>query len=323
MFRLDFNSLKVLKVLGEERSTKNTGERLGIGQPAVSKSLNKLRLQFHDPLFTRSVNGLEATPKCEQLLAKLPQIIGDIGDLFRDETDFRPENYEGEIKIHIGSSLCHPITSILIEELSQLAPKATLLLEDWSYNTQQQLVFGQIDIGLNFYPLEISPDLDQKIIAYPKFKLCCRKNHPIRKSLPITVENIANSSLILATAPGFSDSQSYIETYLKRRGYLPHVVLRTDKLDICSQILKLTDALMPVSEVVSPLMEEEGLMLIDVDHLDEVTHNPIAYYISKRTIERPYSRWLIENITRIMNGIIDMYSDPSYQYVYPTINAEQ
>lgn len=39
MYRLDFNSLKALKVLGEEKNTKRTAERLDIGQPAISKTL--------------------------------------------------------------------------------------------------------------------------------------------------------------------------------------------------------------------------------------------------------------------------------------------
>ncbi|WP_047045375.1 LysR family transcriptional regulator [Vibrio mexicanus] len=323
MFRFDFNSLKILKVLGEERNTKQVCERLGIGQPAVSKALNKLRTQFSDPLFTRTPEGLEPTPKCEQLLVKLPQVVSDIDELFKDETTFNPAEYEGDIRIHINSSLCHPLTSILIEELSQLAPKATLQMEDWSYDTEQQLIFGQVDIGVNFYPIQISQELAQHIICYPRFKLCCRDDHPLLDKLPITVENIADSPLILATMPGFSEGQNYIEMYLKRRGFLPNVVLRTDKLDICSHILKKTDAIMPVCEVVKPLMKEERLALIDVDHLDEVTHSPIAYYISHRTIERPYSQWLIENLCRIMNDIKEMYTDPDFHYVYPTIYDEK
>ncbi|MGR5457471.1 LysR family transcriptional regulator, partial [Vibrio alfacsensis] len=39
MLKLDFNSLKLLKILGEEKNTKRAGERLFISQPAVSKSL--------------------------------------------------------------------------------------------------------------------------------------------------------------------------------------------------------------------------------------------------------------------------------------------
>lgn len=323
MFRLDFNSLKVLKILGEERNMKEVGERLGVGQPAISKALNKLRTQFSDPLFTRSPNGLEPTPKCEQLLIKLPQVMGDIEEIFNDETTFSPENYEGDIKIHINSSLCHPLTSILIEELSQLTPKATLQLEDWSYDTEQQLIFGQVDIGVNFFPMQVSPELAQKVMCYPKFKLGCRDDHPLLKKLPITVEDIANSPLILATMPGFSEGQNYIEMYLKRRDYLPNVIFRTDKLDICSEVLKNTDALMPVSEVVRPLMKEERLALIDVDHLDEVTHSSVAYYISQKAIDRPYSQWLIENLCRIMDDIKDMYSDPNFAYVYPTICGDQ
>lgn len=57
--KLDFNSLKLLKILGEERNTKRAAERMFLSQPAVSKQLKKLREEFADELFIRKQYGLE------------------------------------------------------------------------------------------------------------------------------------------------------------------------------------------------------------------------------------------------------------------------
>lgn len=63
---------------------------------------------------------------------------------------------------------------------------------------------------------------------------------------------------------------------------------------MCSEILQSTDGVMPVSEIVSPLMQEENLALLDVSHLDDVEHYPIAYTVANRVRESAYSQWLIE-----------------------------
>lgn len=41
--------------------------KLHVGQPAVSHSLARLRTLFNDPLFVRSGNGVNPTPKAQQI----------------------------------------------------------------------------------------------------------------------------------------------------------------------------------------------------------------------------------------------------------------
>lgn len=67
----DLNLLVSLVVLYRERSVSRTAKLLGVGQPAVSASLCKLRKRFNDPLFSRSGRGVAPTPKAEQLVAIL------------------------------------------------------------------------------------------------------------------------------------------------------------------------------------------------------------------------------------------------------------
>ena len=323
MFRLDFNSLKALKVLGEEKNTKRTAERLDIGQPAISKTLKKLRQQFDDPLFTLKQNRLEPTPKCEAILGQLPSVLRELEELFKDELSFNPLAYSGDIRIHINPVLNHPLSSILIEKLSVLAPNSTLIVEDWAASTQELLRQNQVDIGVSFFPISQSDGLFQEVLCSPHFKLCCRKGHPLINKHPITLEDIAAAYLVLSTMPGIANNENYIETYLRRRGYIANVMLRTDRMDMCSEILQSTDGIMPVSEIVSPLMQEENLALLDVAHLDDVDHYPIAYTVANRVRESAYSQWLIEITQESINEIMALCDNPNDQYVYPTLTVEQ
>ncbi len=60
--QFDLNLLKVFLALIEEGSVTSAGDRLGQAQSTVSHSLARLRESFNDPLFVRSVRGLEPTP---------------------------------------------------------------------------------------------------------------------------------------------------------------------------------------------------------------------------------------------------------------------
>ena len=81
--RVDLNLLVALHVLLEEKSVSRAAERLHVTQPAMSKTLNRLRDTFDDPLFARSKRGIQPTPRAEALSSQLVNVLSDIESLAR------------------------------------------------------------------------------------------------------------------------------------------------------------------------------------------------------------------------------------------------
>lgn len=75
---LNLNYLMVFAALYYEKSATRAAASLNVGQPAVSNSLNKLRLFFKDQLFERSAGKMIATPKAEQIASHLMPILLEI-----------------------------------------------------------------------------------------------------------------------------------------------------------------------------------------------------------------------------------------------------
>src|SRR5437762_8893929 len=64
---LDLHALRVLDVLFRERSLTRAAEALHTQQPALSKTLARLRRYFNDPLFVRVALHMEPTAKALEL----------------------------------------------------------------------------------------------------------------------------------------------------------------------------------------------------------------------------------------------------------------
>lgn len=75
---IDLNALFILLVVYRERGVTRAAERLNVKQPAVSNTLAKLRLHFHDPLFIRHSRGLTPTPKANEIMLKLAPALMQI-----------------------------------------------------------------------------------------------------------------------------------------------------------------------------------------------------------------------------------------------------
>lgn len=72
---IDLNLMVVFMVVYDERNVSRAALKLGVGQPAVSGSLARLRARFGDPLFERMGSGMEPTPKAHDIAHQLAPAI--------------------------------------------------------------------------------------------------------------------------------------------------------------------------------------------------------------------------------------------------------
>lgn len=61
------NLLPIFLTLMDERNVTRAAERLGMTQPALSNTLNRLRETLRDPLFIRERYGMKPTQMAEEL----------------------------------------------------------------------------------------------------------------------------------------------------------------------------------------------------------------------------------------------------------------
>jgi DNA-binding transcriptional LysR family regulator len=104
--RVDLNLLIALSTLLNKRSVSKAAQALFITQPAMSKTLNRLRKLFDDPLFYPSSSGLVASEKALELEKKLPNILIQVNNLLLPSA-FEPTTCDQKFTISIPSILCH------------------------------------------------------------------------------------------------------------------------------------------------------------------------------------------------------------------------
>ena len=96
---IDFNLLKVLDALIDERNVTRAGKRLGRSQPAVSNALHRLRELFGDDLLVRGPNGFLPTPRAEAMRKPLREAITLVEGCLSDGMQFNPANATGVFRL--------------------------------------------------------------------------------------------------------------------------------------------------------------------------------------------------------------------------------
>src|SRR5262245_45116812 len=88
---LDLHHLQVLDVLLREHSLTRAAQVLNVTQPALSKTLARLRRYFDDPLFVRVSLRMEPTPKALELQAPIAAILERMRALRSEHVPFDPK----------------------------------------------------------------------------------------------------------------------------------------------------------------------------------------------------------------------------------------
>ena len=142
LIRTDLNLLVALQILLEERNVTRAAERLSVSQPALSKTLQKLRDSFEDELFTRTAHGLVPTPRAEALAKELPSLLEQVEHVLGDEA-FDPETFVGCFKLLLPPILSEALLPGLMADLSETAPGVQIITAEVAPNFQEQLKRGR------------------------------------------------------------------------------------------------------------------------------------------------------------------------------------
>ena len=88
MALIDYNLLRSLRVLLEERSVTRAARALNVSQPAMSAALARLRTHYGDPLLIRRNNERYLSPLGERLLCEVPSLVEQTEHVLRREPHF-------------------------------------------------------------------------------------------------------------------------------------------------------------------------------------------------------------------------------------------
>lgn len=118
----DLNLLPVFTALMEERSVTRAAERLGITQPALSNSLNRLRDMLRDPLFIRERYGMQPTPKAEELAPVIAAALASLDAVVLGQREFDPMKANLLFTLAPNSYVEYAIIPAIVARLRERAP---------------------------------------------------------------------------------------------------------------------------------------------------------------------------------------------------------
>lgn len=172
---LDLNLLVVLQALIEEKSVTRAAARLGVTQPAVSRSLARLRVVFDDPLFVRAGASLQPTTRTESVSAPLAQLLSDLESRVLAPERFDPGNSDRSFTIAAADYSELPLLPRLAAHLGAHAPRVRLRVIAAARDVASMVEEADLAIG----PRSKEGSLRSRRLFVDPFVCIVRRDHPL------------------------------------------------------------------------------------------------------------------------------------------------
>lgn len=242
LIRTDLNLLVALQILLEERNVTRAAERLSVSQPALSKTLQKLRDSFEDELFTRTAHGLVPTPRAEELGSELPALLETVERVLGND-GFDPDTFVGAFKLLLPPIVCESLLPGLMSELDRIAPNVQIITAEVSPNYQEQLKKGEADFAA-FVALDTERDILAEPIATLAPRCYMRIDHPLAEKEMGLPDFLAYPHVRLYL-PGLTrENTSMVDDVLGQYGVYRNIILETTQFSAAVGVLARSDGLL-------------------------------------------------------------------------------
>ena len=303
LLKVDLKLLISLHVLLEERSVSRAAKRLFITQPAMSKTLSRLREAFDDPLFTRSSHGMQPTPRTLELAPQLETVLRELEQLVSTQT-FDPNTYKGEITLALSEYIGIAVLPQLMARLQFMAPGLSLKSITRVENQMEQLAIGSLDFSIHIRHRDYSDDICSQSLGSNPPVILAREAHPL-SGQESTWEAIAKYPIIRLYISDLEELEIFRdeENFGRVRNSASRGSFETSHLLTALEVLRNTDFLMPGPPFVlrNPTV---GYKIQALPFPQEVNYQ-VEYMLvrHRRTEKSAVHNWLWEQILEVIGEL--------------------
>jgi DNA-binding transcriptional LysR family regulator len=219
----DLNILRPLRALLEDRHVSSAAERCGMSQPAMSRTLARLRTTFADDLLVRSGRRYERTPRADQLLAEVRDILDRI-EAAVSGNRFDARQCDVVFRLATTDYISAVLLPHVLRDLQDNAPNSALELTRSNDRTVDEMVAGRVDVAI--VSVDDAPaSLNREKLFDDDYVCLVAAGHPLANRTSVTLERYLKQRHIVIDV--WHGLQPPIDRPLAALGVRRHVGYRT------------------------------------------------------------------------------------------------
>ena len=258
--RIDLNLMQVFDALMRDRSVSRAAERLGLGQPAASAALSRLRDLFGDELFVRGLTTMTPTVRATTAYPAIRDALDAMVRAINPADAFDPGSEQRVFRLSGGDYAAMTVLPRLYDLVRRTAPMVDLRFRF----VEKDAVFGlldkgELDVAIGVYP-RAPKSFGRSTLLTDSFVCLVRRDHP-ELGDGLSLDLFCRLPHILATERG--DESGVVDGVLKTLGRTRRIALTVPHLLTVPMIVAASESIATVGKRVADVCRE-AFEILDV-----------------------------------------------------------
>ncbi len=296
---LDLNLLVVFETLLHERHVTRAAEALNLSQSATSHALNRLRLQFDDPILVRTDQGMQPTPRAMAMLPAVQQALKLVERTLAPPERFNPATSERTFVIASTDFFEAVVLPPLVAELQQNAPGICIEIELIDQRTlADRLSTQRVDLVVGLDAGHDVPAylLSQHWLSQPQVCLVGGNNGQVGDQLSLA-QYLAQPHVVFADLSGAQtgNQTGAIDRWLAEQGCSRRYIAKNLNYIAAASIVAQSDAIITLPQPMAQLF----CQMLPV----RLVQPPVGMPTVEMTLiqhpffsRSPSNRWLVDQV---------------------------
>ena len=249
----DFHQLVHFLAVAKAGNFTKAAEEIGISQPALSRSIQKLELIVGEPLFERRPRGVKLTEIGTFFQVRANQIRDLVDDTFAELTE---ASNRGQIRLAVIPTIAPYLLPIVLKKFGRKFSEIKIQVqEDTTQNIIRLCKDGDIDLAIVALPIT-EKYLEVEALFEDELVLVIPRGHALEKKKRIQISDIQEFPFItLDRQHCLSDN---ITEFCERQAVTPITIERTNQLATIQELVSLQHGISIIPVMAQKLDKSKG-----------------------------------------------------------------
>ena len=231
---MELDQLRYFLKIAESGSFTRAAEELGVSQPALSRSIQRLEEELGQPVLERKTRSVALTETGQLMQSRARQVLALIDDTKAEISD---DGKTGTIRVGAIPTVAPYLLPGLLKEFSARCPLAHVVVqEDTTDNLLKRCSQGEVDVAILALPIAVRY-LDVEELFEEELFLVLPTGHPLANKNKISLTDIETLPFVLLDeAHCLTDN---IVSFCRRKHVQPVSVERTSQLATVQELVQL------------------------------------------------------------------------------------
>lgn len=243
---LDLNLLLAFEALFATGSVTGAARRLGIGQPAMSAALARLRVMLGDPVFERVGRTMQPSPAAREMAPELIAALDGIRETIRRRRVFSPAEAMRAFTLASTDYTSLVLVPDLVQRVRATAPGVTLRVIAYDKDEIGELLEANVaDVAVGVFSSP-PPSVVARPLYRETFVGVARADHPAVRDGAMSLSNFVSVPHALVTVR--RDTRGFVDDALEARGLTREIALTLPHMMALPEVLAGSDMVAALPE---------------------------------------------------------------------------